>query len=85
MSLTFNMMDELWLSFILGRNLYRISNPFIKDFHLTILWIEIQYLYIYILYTVFQKKIEKLFDSGAEVETGSRILGLPKSKRSVEF
>ena len=38
-----------------------------------------------IIFIVFQKKIEKFFDSGAEVETASRILGVPKSKRSVEF
>ena len=37
------------------------------------------------IYIVFQKKIEKFFGSGAEVETASRILGVPKSKRSVEF
>jgi len=53
--------------------------------------IEILRFYVLVMYNteiifiVFQKKIEKFFDSGTEVETASRILGVPKSKRSVEF
>ena len=36
---------------------------------------QYEYVDIYNIYIMFQKKIEKFFDSGTEVETASRILG----------